>query len=372
MADPMDVSADEIPALDDTPDTPVTEARPSLDDVISKALDEAESEPSGDRARDEKGRFAPKAGEPTPSEAGEAPPEGTSETAPVVASTAPKPEAQPEISEGHFRGWAPEQVQQFKALPPEAQKIALDVVQGRDRFYSERIAEYEQAVNAARPLVNALQPHEHRIRQVTPDPAAYVAHVLDMDHRLQFAPYAEKVQLFAQLAQQIGVPFAPPEPDPFADPMSPMGQAYPVVHDLTNKVSLLEAKLQAYEAQTSYVEQQKLASTIHAFSSQTNADGSPKYPHFNEVRATMGQLLKEGKANTMEDAYSIAVKPIEDRISQEITRRLSAADAAKQAALSKARKAAPVRTNGVAPGGVTKAGGLDAIISAALDQAGIQ
>lgn len=370
MADNIELDdADLLPIADAPDEAPADAGKSSLDDIIAQTLDDNEGSDAAaeDRARDEKGRFAPK----TESEADPAP-EGTSEAEPVV-SAEPAPNAQPEpISEGHFRGWSPEQRDAFSKLPPEAQKIALDVVKGRDQFYSERLAEYDQAVKATTPLVNAVHPHLDRIRTVTNDPSSYVAHVLDIDHRLQYAPYAEKVQLLTQLAQNIGVPFQAPEADPFADPLSPVGQAYPVVHDLKNQVSQLQAQLHTFRTQNEAVQQQQVSHQIRDFATQTNADGSPKHVFFEIVKGDMGQRLKDGTAKTMEEAYAEAVKPIEAALAARVATQTKAAEAAKQAALEKAKKVRPVRTTGVVPGGRTSAGGLDNAVASALDRAGYQ
>jgi hypothetical protein len=360
--------ADLLPIEDDSADgvAPAKAADATLDDVISKALDGADGDdPAGDRARDDKGRFAPKE-----SDAAAAPVDGTSD-ATVSVSTEPAQNAQPDpTSEGHFRGWSPEQREVFGKLPPEAQKLALDVVKGRDQFYGERISEYDYALKGVTPLVNAVQPHLERIHAVTPDPSAYVAHVLDVDRKLRFAPYAEKVNLLGQLAQSIGVPFAAPQADPFNDPVTPGGEAYPVIHDLQTQVSQLQLQLQGYQRQNETAQQQQLTTTIQAFQSQANADGSPKHPLFEQVRGAMGQLLRDNRAHSMEEAYELASRPIQAAISAQVEAQRKTAEAAQKAALEKAKKARPIRTSGVAPGGRTKEAGLDSILNSAFDRAG--
>jgi gamma-glutamylcysteine synthetase len=340
--------------------------------VINKALDgygddaPAEETAAEARARDEKGRFAAKQ-----EQEAAAAPEGTSAEPPQVASTEqPAQTAQPDASEGQFRGWSPEQRAAFGQLPPEAQKTVIDVVKGRDSFYSEKMTEFDNALKAASPYVTAVQPHFDRISQVTRDPAAYVSHVLDIDRRLQFAPFQEKAQLLSELAQNIGVPISIQQTDPFADPLSISGEAYPVIHDLKNQVNQLQAQVQSYQRNTETAQRQQVDSQVRSFQSQTNADGTPKHPHFDVVKGTMGQLLDRGEARSLEEAYAIAVKPIEAAIQNQIAATTRATQAASQAALEKAKRAMPVKRTGMVPGGKTKGGGLDAIIGGALDRAG--
>lgn len=365
MADNVDDL--ELDRVDTQAEAPA-EAKSSLDDILSAAIDGAETDDTAEaRARDEKGRFAA-----TNTEA-EAAPEGTP-AEPVVSaqSTETAQNAQAEtVSEGHFRGWSPEQREAFQKLPPEAQKIALDVVKAKDSFYGDKLNEWKQFGEATAPLVNAVKPHIDRIRTVTDDPSAYVKTVLDIDYRLQFAPYAEKVQLLTQLAKNVGVQIAAPQADPFADPLSPNGEAYPVIHDLRSELAQLKQQLGSYQHQQQYQQSQQVTSQIAQFQSSTNADGTPKYPHFERVKGIMGQLMSQGHANTLEEAYNASVKPINDAVAQELAARQKAAEAAQQAAVAKAKKALPIRSSGIAPGGKTKSVGLDALLSQALDAHGI-
>ena len=247
-----------------------------------------------------------------------------------------------------------------------------DVVGRRDAYYGERLTKWHEFGEATAPLVNAVRPHIDHIRQKTDDPAAYVKAVLDVDYRLQYAPYHEKVQLLSQLANQIGVPFATPQADPLADPVRPGGEAYPLIHDLRTELASLKSQLGTFQQQRSNFESQQVSSQIASFAAAKNADGSPKYPHYERVKGYMGQLMQSGQASTLEDAYTAAVKPINDLVASELAARQKAADEAQKAAIAKAKRALPVRTSGIAPGGRTKSAGLDAMISSALDGAGIQ
>lgn len=369
MAD-LNEQDDEI--IEQQPAAEVAEAPKAdpLDDIINQALDDrdgGDEQTAEGRARDGKGRFAAKG-----TEAEAAPDDGTSAQPAVVPSTEPPKDAQPEISEGHFRGWSPEQKEAFQKLPPEAQKIALDVVQAKDRFYGEKLDRVTQYAEAAYPLVNVVKPHVDRIRQVTDDPSKYLAHILDVDYKLQYAPYAEKVQLLTQLAANIGVPIAPPQADPLSDPMSPTGEAYPVIHDLRNQLAEMQRQIASYKRQNDDYSQQRISSSIAEFAAQKNADGSPKYPHFEMVRGAMGQLMDSGKARTLEEAYQLSAKPIQEHIAGQLAASQKAAEAAQRAAVEKAKRNAPIRTSGIAPGGKTSSKGLDAVLSNVLDQAGFQ
>ena len=362
MAD-TDLMLDEADALPVEDDTPTPETKPDdLDAVLDEAIEQHDDD-APDRERDEKGRFKAKDTDSDPAEA----PAGPSDAAPVESTgqSEPKPQSV-ELTDGHFRGWTPEQRQQFQTLAPDAQKVALEVIQGRDRYYADRISASEQYQQAVSPLIAAVDQHYDRIRAMNATPDQYVAHVLNIDRMLAFGTYAEKTKLLGELAQSIGVPISIQQPDEWADPLQPGGQAYPVIHDLRTQVATLSQQLNQYRSQIDQTETQRTSSTLQAFASSTNPDGSAKYPYFDTVRATMGQLMAKGEAHTLEDAYTKAAAPISKQIEAEAAKRIADAEAKRKAAVEKAKKARPVRTSASSPNGHAKPGDLDAILGGAL------
>jgi hypothetical protein len=85
----------------------------------------------------------------------------------------------------------------------------------------------------------------------------------------------------------------------------------------------------------------------------------------------MGQLMANGQASTMEDAYDKATEPIRAAVAAELGSRSKQAEESNKAALEKAKKAAPVRSSGTAPNGSAKGKGLDAILSESMAQHGM-
>lgn len=354
-------------------EAPEAAAGVSLDDVISKALDshEADDAPPAktDSTRDELGRF--KSSKPAAEGGNDAP----VADAPVI-ETADAAKAQPVTAapqapawtDGHFAGWKPEQRDKFKALPPDVQQLVMDRQAENQAFYQRKISETDTFRQAAEPLVQAAQRIEPFARSIGVKPDELLTNYAAIDYQLRYAPYTEKVKLLGQIAEQYGVPFAPPETDPYADPLQPNGQAYPVIHDLQSQVLKLKTELNQYQQQSQQAVDSRIASEIDAFTKATNPDGSPKHPFFETVRQAMGDLISAGKAQSLDAAYQLAAKPILDRIAAEAQARQKAADDAQAAALARAKKAAPVRTSGTSPNGKTRGGGLDAVLDQALAQ----
>lgn len=349
----------------------------SLDDVISKALDSQAAEPapvddapSDGRVRDATGRFVSR-------ETTEGGPDApAAEVAPEKTATEPgvQPETKvdgPKWTDGHFAGWKPEQRERFNALPPDVQEFVMGRQAESQAFYDRKLAETTDWKKNAEPVMQAVQEVEPFARSIGTTPGDLLKSYAAIDYQLRYAKYTDKVQLFGQIAREYGIPFAQPEPDPYADPLQPTGQAYPVIHDLQSKVRQLEAQVQTYQQQHTSLSQQQVASQIEAFAAATNADGTPSYPHFDVVKASMGQMLASGQASTLQEAYQLAAKPLEDRIAAGVEQRAKAAQAKQAEAVARAKKAAPVRSSGMSPGGTTKGGGLDAMLNQALASHGL-
>lgn len=346
----------------------------SLDDVISKALDgqaaeDAPLEVSDGRARDASGRFVSRE-----TEGGTDAPV----TEPKPEEEATKPEVQPEAqaqapkwTDGHFAGWKPDQRERFNALPPDVQEFVMARQAESQAFYDRKLAESTDWKKNAEPVMAAVQEVEPFARSIGTTPGDLLKSYAAIDYQLRYASYQDKVQLFGQIAKEYGIPFAQPETDPYADPLQPNGQAYPVIHDLQSQIRQLTAQVQQYQTQHQSLTQQQLTSQIESFKTATDANGQALYPHFDVVRPAMGQLLAEGKASSLEDAYKQAVKPLEDRIQAELAARQKAAQAKQAEAVARAKKASPVRTSGIHPGGQTKSGGLDAMLNQALAAHGL-
>lgn len=139
------------------------------------------------------------------------------------------------------------------------------------------------------------------------------------------------------------ITIAPPQPGQQA-PQQP--QIDPVIQQVDGRLRSLESTLQA-EAVA------RIDAQIKSFAETKDEKGNPKFPHFEQVRATMGRLLDAKLAATLEDAYDKAVfqdSTLRDQIINQRTvaaQQTRAVDQQRAAAEAK-RSASPVRG---APGG---------------------
>jgi len=365
------------PAAPAIPEAPASESHgPDLDKLISQTLDKmegtegapTEADDDGPVARDPAtGRFLPKTKAPDgTSEVAADSAERTNTEIPTNATPAPR------WTDGHFRGWSKEQRDAFAKLTPEAQDLLMDRVQNTESHYKAKDTEFVQFRKAAEPLVNVIQEKRAYFDGLGMPPEQAVSALINTEATLRYGTFDQKVRLFQKMAEDYGIPIAMQQPDEFAaDSTQPGSAVYPVIHDLRAQLSQLQNEVKQYKTAAQSADEARAASVLRDFATSTNADGSPKYPFFEQVRPAMVHAMQSGQARNLAEAYELASKPITEAISAQLKAKEEAKTKAQAEAVAKARKALPVRTSGMSPGGQTKGVDLDALISGALDQSGL-
>lgn len=363
----------------------MSEEKKGLDEIIYEAIDKApeaapaeaqpepvveakEEKPAKDGpGRDEKGRFAKK------SEPDAAPEEAPAVEVPVQSADA-KPETPPVAAEkpaytdGHFRGWAPEQRKAFEALPAEAKSFALDLSKHFQAQLTKQTTEAAELRKAADPVLSALESEREFFAAQNMTPVEAFKGYANIERTLTFGNFAEKVDLIRQICTRYGVPFALQGP---ADPQDPQSEQYAALHDNRAEIARERAERLRLQNQLNTFERERLSQTVQAFQSATNPDGTPKHPHFETVKAAMSVLLQQGKAQSLDEAYALAAKPIEDLIAAKALEAHQKAERSHQEAIEKAKKASPVKASPAPLNGKSNPKGLDQVIAAALDAGGI-
>lgn len=312
------------------------------------------------RARDERGRFAPKT-ESTPQTAPDATPDAA-----AVASTEtpadPKPEEAPAWTDGHFRGWSHERRQAFEKLPREAQTVAMDIAKDLQADFTRKTTEAAEWRKRVEPVLSVLASEADLFEPQGMNPVEAFQAYANIERTLTYGNFAQKLELVSKICDRYGIPFNAGEPDPYQASL----------HDHNAAVAAERARNATLERQLNTYQQQQINQTVEAFASAKNADGTPAHPHFEAVKPAMSALLTGGKARNLEEAYAMAAKPIEDLIATRAAQARQQVEASQREAVEKAKRAAPVRSsNNAMPSGKAKASGVDAIIASALDSAGI-
>lgn len=309
-------------------------------ETASPAPEVQASTETGERARDEHGRFAPKAGEQAP-----APAQAANVPAPTEAPTA-APE--PMTLTTWRKEYLPIQQKLATGQPltaEEAQKLAAYNVQ-REKEYSTGISTYKGEAQKAKEFTEAMAEFMPTLQQHGLNPAQWIQNLGRAHHTLALGSPEQKLAMFTQLAKEYGVPLA-------AVQQAQEGQVDPLAMQLMHELQAVQQRVQGVVSWREQQEQQAIQQELSKFS-----DAS-KYPHFEQVRESMAQLLERGVAQTPDEAYVKAVR-LDDTLfeaeqARQATAQAQATAASRQAAVNKAKGAA-VSVRSATPSGTTQTG----------------
>lgn len=317
---------------------------------------------AAERARDEKGRFAAK-GDPSPQ--AQAEPQAAPDTA-QAAQAAPEPTAAPVQTPAVPRPttWKKEYLPIFDKLvsggtdgvvslsADEARRLAEYSGQ-REKEYATGVSTYKAEAQNARELQAALDPFMGELQQANIKPAQWIANLGSAHQTLVRGTPEQKLQMFAKLAQDYGVPLA-------AVSQAQAGQIDPIVPQLMQHIQDLSQKVNTVTGWREQQEQQSAAQQQEAARQQiAKFEDAEKYPHFETVRDTMARLLEAGISTDLDEAYAKAVRMDDGAWSAEQERQAQA-NAAKQQAADKAAAAARAKQAAVSTKTTTPSGAVTA------------
>lgn len=318
-----------------------------------------------DRARDEKGRFAPQASAPAAAEAAPTSTPSATDAAPVAEPQLQRPTT---WKKDYLPIW--DKLATGQPLTPDEAKKLAEYSNQREKEFATGVSTYKAEATKAKELHAALEPFMPELQQHNINPAQWIANLGNAHRALALGSPEQKVQMFTQLVKdyQVDLNSLLQHLGVNADQA---GQIAPVVTQLMQKIQQLE---QGVNTVTSWREQQEAERVQQALSKFQDAE---KYPHFEQVRGTMAQLLESGLAPDLDTAYTKAVRMVDEVWQQEQERQAQAHAAAQQQA-NKAAAVAKAKATAVSPrsttpsGAVTNAGPKDrrAILAEQMEQLG--
>lgn len=321
----------------------------TLRDHIEQAI-ETHSEPDeqvSGRPRDESGRFASKA-------------EQTKETPEIEATPAPDLQAgdvadQPVTpSKPRPTSWKKDYEEDWGKLDPRLQ----DYMHQREADFAKGVSTYKQNWEQAAPIWNAMQEFMPHLQQHGIQPQQWISSLGNAHLTLTRGSPEQKMQMFAKLATDYGVPL-----------QALNGQQFdPQFMQVANELNQLKSQLNRFQTEREQMENAQMNSEISNFAKDK--------PYFDAVRETMAGLLQSGVASNLQTAYEKAIRLHDDiwQKEQETARQAQLAEAARdqQQKVAKARAAA-VSPRSVSPtASVTGSGKKDirSIIAEQLDGMG--
>jgi hypothetical protein len=250
-------------------DEPKTEA------VAPEATTEAAEAPSEppERVRDEKGKFAARQEPEVPGE------------------LMPKPERRAPSS------WKPDAQAAFlkadrgEQLTPEEVRILTAEAERRESDFHRGVEGFKSHAQKARQFEQAIAPYQQTLQQLGVDAPTAISKLLQADHTLRYSDPIQKAQYFQNLAREYGIDLGQVQNIPQQDPQTQY---------LMQQLNELRQTQQMWQ---NSIQQQEQAKANHELTQFASADKT----HFEAVRGDMADLLEAGKAQSLEQAYEMAI-----------------------------------------------------------------
>lgn len=299
------------------------EAPTTLRDALEASFEAVESatvapveEPVVDeRPRDEQGKFAPKTENPSP-----------------VATTHDVPDPTPQLQrpttwkKEYLPLW--DKLQSGQQLTQDEAVKFLQYANQRENEYKTGVSTYKGEAENAKALQEAIAPFIPDLNKHGIHPAAWINNLGRAHQTLALGNDQQRLDAFVKLANDYKVPL-----------QALLGGQEPDQQVTAHRQELarLQEQIDKLSNWTENEKQTRLMSEIERVKSDVE-----HFPHFDQVRGTMAQLLESGLAPNLEMAYAKAVRMQDDvwQIEQERLLNSAKAEASKTTQVAKAKAAA--------------------------------
>ena len=291
-----------------------------------------------ERKREEDGKFAKETPREKAIRLGHIKPAGAAATPAATVAATPAVVAAPKLPRPD--SWKKERQADWDAMSPSQQAY----VKEREDQYFKGVSTYKQEWEGAKPLLDAIAPFLPTLQHHNIKPDAWITSLGRAHQLLATGDGQAKLQMFAKLAQDYGVPLQ-------------------ALYDQQAAQQFVQATIQRPAPQQVQAPQDFDAKIDEAFAKREAAakfaefsrDIETKYPHYETVKPDMALLLEAGKAKDYPSAYAMAVRLHDDLFEAEQAKKTQAAEAAR---LEQSRAAvAAAKGNAVSVKSATPAGG---------------
>lgn len=294
----------------------------SVADTTEQPLKQEEAAVEADkttRSRDESGRFK-KADQTANTE--------------VSEESSEQEEERPQVR-SRPSSWKKDYEEHWGNIDPQVQEYILQ----READFAKGVSTYKSQWDMAAPIMEAIGQFAPMLQQNNADPAQWIQNLGNAHQTLVYGSPDQKLQMFAQLANDYGINLGALTGEQGYDPQ---------FSTLAQELGQIKNQWQQFQQMQERQEQQVLQSEIQEFKQDK--------PYFEDVRETMARLLQSEVANDLQDAYDKAVR-LHDGVFQQVqAEQVKKAEADRQAkiAASRAKALSPKSTT---PTASTSTGG---------------
>lgn len=208
----------------------------------------------------------------------------------------------------------------------------------RESEFKKGVSIYKQEADNARQLTEAMAPFIPELQQHGIHPVAWIQSLGRAHYMLAKGSPDQKQQIFQQLARDYGVQLPQGSGEP---------QQYDPNYSLMQELNALKSEVGQVRNWREQEESNRLMGEIAQVASNTE-----KYPHFEALRIPMAQLLEQGGAKDLDDAYEKAKWNVPEVRELEIQKLVSKT----QNQMSKQQQVAKAKATAVSPRSVTPNG----------------
>ena len=217
------------------------------------------------------------------------------------------------------KSWKQEYHQHYAGLTPDVRKY----LHMREQEQNAGVEPLKLRAQRADLLEQALGPVMGDLQMSGVGVDSFLRDIAQTVLTLKNGTVEQKVQTLNRIAQQYGVVAAQQVANTAA------GATNPELAKLQDKLGEFENRFRQEDEQRERAEWEAVDTSMRQFGDQKTETGEPKFPHFADanVRVTMGRLIQTGEANSLESAYTKAIR-LHDDIWKQEQERESAANAA--------------------------------------------
>jgi hypothetical protein len=316
-------------SLRDTIENAIESTEPEVTETTSQEVTESVKE---SKPRDEHGKFA-KSSQNASNEVTEAFDDNNEQEVAVK----PRPSS-----------WKKDYEEHWGKLDPTLQ----DYIQQREADYAKGVSTYKNQWDMAAPIMETVRQFEPLLQHHGVAPQQWISQLGNAHAKLVMGSPEQKLETFAQLANDYGVNLGQLTGQSGYDPQ---------FSQLAQELNQIKNQWSSFQSQQEMAEQTQLQSEIASFKDDK--------PYFEEVRETMAGLLQNGMANDLQSAYDKAIRLNDDvfqKVQSQQTGKSEAAQREKVAA-AKAKVLSPKSTTPTAStgnGGKSASSAREAIMAA--------
>jgi hypothetical protein len=291
------------------------------------------SDAASSKARDEKGRFAPKT-----DDAGKTPPEGAKPENEMTAEARQDVKPGPETVAGYPATWPADLKDMWSGADPRLR----EQIAKRETEAARKIQEQGAALARFKPVEQVFSAHRPTLERYGVSEAEAAQLLLEANDRLERDP----VGALVELAQRYGVDLAKlagGQAQPVPQAASRAQAAVPDM-EARREMARIKAELDGFKVS-------RAAQEIESFSKSAE--------HFADVQDTMTRLIQSGQARGLQDAYDQAIYLVPEVREKIVAAKIAAereAEKQRQAEAVKKAKAASVSAKGAPATGALGAG----------------